>query len=119
MVTGNYLHHRPVLKPSSVTTPIRPVFDASARLPNHPSLNQCLECGPHLIELLPGLLLRLREGEFGVIGDIRRALCQIIIREDWDFLRFLWWENEKQNKFKYFRHTRVVFGVTCSPFLLD
>ncbi|GFU46363.1 integrase catalytic domain-containing protein [Trichonephila clavipes] len=103
----------------SVTTPIRPVFDASARLPNHPSLNQRLECGSNLIELLPDLLLRFREGEFGVIGDIRRAFCQISIREeDRDFLLFLWWENEKQNKLKYFRHTRVVFGVTCSPFLL-
>ncbi|XP_035204986.1 uncharacterized protein LOC118179934 [Stegodyphus dumicola] len=58
---GNYLPHRPVLKASSSTTPIRPVFDASARFINHPSLNQCLQCGPNLIELIPDVLLRFRE----------------------------------------------------------
>ncbi|GBM15237.1 hypothetical protein AVEN_144031-1 [Araneus ventricosus] len=34
---------------------------------------------------------------------------------DRDFLRFLWWENEKIQEF---RHNQVVFGVTCSPYLL-
>ncbi|GFU50393.1 integrase catalytic domain-containing protein [Trichonephila clavipes] len=56
----NYLPHRPGMKPSSVTTLIQPVFDALARLPNPPSLNQCLECGLNLIELLPDLLLHFR-----------------------------------------------------------
>ncbi|GFV23184.1 uncharacterized protein TNCV_3044321 [Trichonephila clavipes] len=39
---GNYFPHRPVIKKSSSTTP-RPVFDASAKLKGHPSLNQCLQ----------------------------------------------------------------------------
>ncbi|XP_035217864.1 uncharacterized protein LOC118191169 [Stegodyphus dumicola] len=88
---GNYLPHRPVLKASSCTTPIRPVFDASARLTNHPSLNQCLQCGPNLIELIPDVLLRFRERRYGIIADIRKAFLQISTRkEDRDFLRFLW-----------------------------
>ncbi|XP_055944433.1 uncharacterized protein LOC129975391 [Argiope bruennichi] len=116
---GNYLPHRAVIKLSSSTTPIRPVFDASARLANYPSLNQCLECGPNLIELIPNILLRFREGQLGVIADIRKAFLQISIRkEDRDFLRFLWWENREEKKLRVFRHTRVVFGVKCSPFLL-
>lgn len=116
---GNYLPHRAVIKLSSNTTPIRPVFDASARLANYPSLNQCLECGPNLMELIPDILLRFREKEFGVIADIRKAFLQISIRkEDRDFLRFLWWENMEERKLRVFRHARVVFGVKCSPFLL-
>jgi hypothetical protein len=39
-------------------------------------------------------------------------------REDRDYLRFLWWEDPSQMKVKELRHTRVVFGVNCSPFLL-
>lgn len=39
-----YLPHRPVYK-DSVTTPIRPVFDASCKTGRHPSLNDCLETG--------------------------------------------------------------------------
>ncbi|XP_055931952.1 uncharacterized protein LOC129962236 [Argiope bruennichi] len=76
---GNYLPHRAVIKLSSSTTPIRPVFDASARLVNYPSLNQCLECGPNLIELIPNILLRFREGQLGVIADIRKAFLQISV----------------------------------------
>ncbi|GIY46260.1 uncharacterized protein CEXT_202791 [Caerostris extrusa] len=57
---GNYLPHRPVIKESNSTTPIRPVFDASSRMKGHPSLNQCLYSGPNLIELIPDILLRFR-----------------------------------------------------------
>ncbi|GBN23713.1 hypothetical protein AVEN_215678-1 [Araneus ventricosus] len=46
---GKYLPHRPVIKESSSTTPIRPVFDASSKLQGHPSLNQCLQCGQILL----------------------------------------------------------------------
>ncbi|XP_055944799.1 uncharacterized protein LOC129975691 [Argiope bruennichi] len=107
---GNYLPHRAGIKLSSSTTPIRPVFDVSARLANYPSLNQCLECGPNLNELIPNILLRFREGQLGVIANIRKAFLQISIRkEDRDFLRFLWWEN---------REIELFFGVKCSPFLL-
>ncbi|XP_055926996.1 uncharacterized protein LOC129958499 [Argiope bruennichi] len=116
---GNYLLHRAMIKLSSSTTPIRPVFDASARLANYPSLNQCLECGPNLIELITNILLRFREGQLVVIADIMKAFLLISIRkEDRDFLRFLWWENREEKKLSVFRHTRVVFGVKCSPFLL-
>lgn len=38
----HYLPHHPVLKPNS-TTPVRPVFNASAKEYNSPSLNQCVE----------------------------------------------------------------------------
>ncbi|GBM35638.1 hypothetical protein AVEN_244524-1 [Araneus ventricosus] len=38
-LSGNYLPHRPVIEESN-TTPIRPVFHASARMKGHPSLNE-------------------------------------------------------------------------------
>lgn len=114
---GHYLPHHPVFKPDSLTTKIRPVFDASCKVNRAPSLNDCLFKGPNLIEEIPSLLLRFREKRIGVTSDIRRAFLQIELRkEDRDFVRFLWWE--KENVLKEFRHTRVVFGVTSSPFLL-
>lgn len=117
---GNYLPHRPVIKESSSTTPIRPVFDASARMKGHPSLNQCLQSGPNLIELIPDILLRFREKKIGVVADIKKAFLQIsICKEDRDFLRFLWWKNRDCQEIRMFRHTRVVFGVKSSPFLLE
>ncbi|UYV72990.1 hypothetical protein LAZ67_10001409, partial [Cordylochernes scorpioides] len=113
----SYLPHRPVLKDSH-TTPIRPVFDASCKKKGLPSLNKCLEKGDNLIELIPDLLLRFRLGKYGIIADIRKAFLQIQVREeDREFLRFLWWKND-QKTLKFYRHCRVVLGLTSRPFLL-
>ncbi|GFS51374.1 DUF1758 domain-containing protein [Trichonephila clavipes] len=53
----HYLPHRPVFKENS-TTKVRPVFDGSAKEKNSPSINDCLEKGPNLIELIPSLINR-------------------------------------------------------------
>uniref|UniRef100_A0A0A9W2L7 Pro-Pol polyprotein n=1 Tax=Lygus hesperus TaxID=30085 RepID=A0A0A9W2L7_LYGHE len=114
--SGHYLPHRPVFKEHS-TTPVRPVFDASAKEKGHPSLNQCLETGPNLIELIPSVLLRFREGKIGLIADIKKAFLQISIDPtDRDSVRFLW--KDTDGRMKIFRHARVPFGVCSSPFLL-
>lgn len=113
------LPHRAVFKPESLTTPVRPVFDASCKIGRSPSLNDCLEKGPNLLELIPALLVRFREKKVGVISDVRKAFQMIEVEEsDRDFLRFLWWEENEDSKIQVFRHKRVVFGVNSSPFLL-
>ncbi|XP_055928752.1 uncharacterized protein LOC129959882 [Argiope bruennichi] len=66
---GHYLPHHLVLKESS-TTPIRQVFDASARMKKQPPLNQCLETGPNLIEVITDILLSFRERRIGITADI-------------------------------------------------
>ncbi|GFT70385.1 CCHC-type domain-containing protein [Trichonephila clavipes] len=120
-VRTHYLPHRPVIKETSATyissMKIRPVFDASAKINNHPSLNDCLETGNNLIESIPAILARFRLKPIGVISDIRRAFLQIFLHEkDRDFVRFLWYDNE--GNIRTYRHARVAFGVTSSPFLL-
>jgi len=115
----HYLPHRAVLKPESSTTPIRPVFDASCKTLRTPSLNDCLEKGPNLLELIPAVLLRFREKRIGLVADIRKAFQMVSVNvDDRDFLRFLWWEDVGTSNLRIFRHKRVVFGVNSSPFLL-
>ncbi|XP_036140498.1 uncharacterized protein LOC118644875 [Monomorium pharaonis] len=112
---SHYLPHRPVVKMNS-TTKIRPVFDASACKKGHPSLNQCLERDPNLIELVPLALNKFREKEIGIVSDIKKAFLQITINKiDRDYLRFFWIIN---GEIVVLRHCRVVFGLACSPFLL-
>ncbi|XP_018310667.1 uncharacterized protein [Mycetomoellerius zeteki] len=114
-VVCHYLPHRPVVKTHG-TTKIRPVFNASACKKGYPSLNQCLETSPNLIELIPSSLNRFREGEIGIVADIKKVFLQITVNEtDRDYLRFFWVVN---NEIVIFRHCRVVFGLACSPFLL-
>jgi hypothetical protein len=115
----HYLPHRPVLKLESKTTPIRPVFDASCKVGRAPSLNDCLERGPNLLELIPSILLRFRMKRIGVTSDIRKAFLMIgVNEEDRDSIRFLWWKDRADKEVGLFRHNRLVFGMTCSPFLL-
>lgn len=84
---AHYLPHRPVVKMTSVTTKIRPVFDASAREKGKPSLNDCLEKGPNLIEEIRTLLLRFKKHEIRVTSDIKKAFLQIGLNpRDRDFL---------------------------------
>ncbi|KAI5753166.1 hypothetical protein M8J77_024212 [Diaphorina citri] len=115
--SAHYLPHHHVLKTGS-TTPVRPVFDASAKEKGGVSLNECLEKGPNLIEKIPSCLARFRQGKIGISGDIEKAFLQISLSDkDRDFLRFLWIDED--GKPLVYRHCRVVFGVSPSPFLLE
>ncbi|XP_015124484.1 uncharacterized protein LOC107046388 [Diachasma alloeum] len=109
---GHYIPHRSVIKENS-TTRIRPVFDASAKGKIGPLLNECLETGPNLIELILSLLMRFREKRIGVIADVRKAFLQISVDpEDRDFLRVLWRPTHNPDIREHYRHLRVVFGVS-------
>ena len=70
---SHYLSYRPVVKLSSSTIKVRPVFDAqiSAHEKNFPSISQCLEKSPNLIELIPSILLRFCENKIGAIAVIK------------------------------------------------
>ncbi|UYV61049.1 hypothetical protein LAZ67_1003226 [Cordylochernes scorpioides] len=104
----------------SKTTPIRPVFDASCLGHNGLSLNQCLEKGPNLLERIPEMMIRFRENKFGVTADIRKAFQMVAIEESGrNYLRFLWWEKESDRELIAYRHKRLVFGLNCSPFVLN
>ena len=112
-----YLPHRPVLKESSTSTKVRPVFDASAPGPNGVALNDCIETGPCLIPSLVEVLLRFMRWRYAVTADIVKAFLQLQLkREDRDVHRFLW---ECDGTVRVMRFVRVTFGVSSSPFLLN
>ncbi|GFW41884.1 uncharacterized protein TNCV_5931 [Trichonephila clavipes] len=69
--------------------------------------------------MIRAILNRFRLGKVGVISDIRKAFLQISLHEnDMNFLRFFWWEGGNSEKAVIYGHRRVVFDVSCSPFLL-
>lgn len=112
-----YLPHRPVVRESSTSTKVRPVFDASAKGPNNISLNDCLEVGPNLVPKLVDILIRFRRWPIAVVADIKKAFLQIACRkEDQDVHRFLL---EGENGLRIMRILRVPFGNKSSPFLLN
>ena len=97
------------------------VFDASAKLKG-PSLIECLYQGPSLNPLLFDVLQRFRVSNIGLTADIEAAYLQISIpAEERDYLRFLWYRDVKNddNEIVKYRFTRVIFGASCSQFLLN
>ncbi|KAL3085510.1 hypothetical protein niasHS_009437 [Heterodera schachtii] len=110
----HYLPHQAVVKIDHQTTKLRIVYDGSAHGKDAPSLNQCLDKGPQLLNDLVGVLLRCRLPNVLISADIEKAFLQIQIREkDRDALRFLWLDEKGQ--VKTFRFRRVPFGLISSP----
>ncbi|GFS75230.1 integrase catalytic domain-containing protein [Trichonephila clavipes] len=58
----HYLPHRAIFKDNS-TTKVLPVFDGSAKMRNFVSINECIEKGPNLIEMIPAILNRFSGGK--------------------------------------------------------
>ncbi|XP_048735788.2 uncharacterized protein LOC125651252 [Ostrea edulis] len=95
---------------------IRVVFDCSATFMGS-CVNKELLKGPDLTNNLLGVLLRFRQKNIAVQGDIEAMFHQVFVPEnDRDFLRFLWWEiGNLDSSPKIFRMKVNIFGATSSP----
>ena len=86
------------------------------------SLNDCLLTGPSLTEKLGISLVKFRTQQFAFVADIEKAFLQVGLQPHHrDFTRFLWLEDpfDEFSPIKTYRFTSVLFGATCSPFLLQ
>ena len=116
-----YLLHHAVIRRDKSTTKVRIVYDASAK-DDGPSLNVYLYTGPALVQKILDILIRFRCHRVALIRDIKKAFLMLLIQEsERDVLRFLWVDdiNSPSPKVITLRFTRVVFGVSSSPFLLN
>ena len=117
----HYIAHHLVFREDKKTSKVRIVFDASAK-ENVPSLNEVLYKGPQPTPLIFDILIRFRTYTVALTSDIKKAFHQVSVYEkDREFVRFLWFNNvfSDQSKIVCNRFARVIFGVTCSLFLLN
>ena len=94
----HYVAHHAVVRPEKKTTPIRIVFNSSASFNGH-TLNDYWFKGPDLLNNLFGVLLRFRENQVAVCGDITKMYHMIAIPpEDQHVHRFIWrnYETERE-----------------------
>ncbi|XP_063530100.1 uncharacterized protein LOC134741297 [Cydia strobilella] len=101
----------------------RIVYDASSKIKNEKSLNECLYGGPSMLEDLTGLIFNFRTGKIGITADVERAFLQVGLQtEDRDVTRFLWVKDPSKevtdDNIVQYRFCRVPFGIISSPFLL-
>ena len=117
----HYLPHHAVIRNDKMTTKLRVVYNASARSVG-PSLNDCLYTGPKFNQKIFDILIRFCSYRVALTADIEKPFLMISVRpSDRDVLRFLWYDDVQsvEPKVIVLRFTRVVFGVSSSPFLLN
>ncbi|XP_048590228.1 uncharacterized protein LOC116612667 isoform X2 [Nematostella vectensis] len=111
----HYISHHGVARPESDSTPLRIVFNTSATYQGH-ALNDYWMKGPDLLNDLFGVLLRFREGQCAVIGDLSKMYHRILIpEEDQHVHRYLWRNLETERPPDVFVKTVLTFGDKPAP----
>ncbi|XP_063394006.1 uncharacterized protein LOC134679092 [Cydia fagiglandana] len=110
-----YIPHHGILR-DSVTTPLRVVFDASAKDAKETSLNATLLAGPKLQTNIFDLLTRFRWHAVVLTGDVKQMYRQILVpEEDAEFQRILW-RPSAVGPVRDYRLKMVTYGVSAAPF---
>jgi len=107
-----YLPHHAVINDKKPEK-LRIVFDCASRYLGESLNEKCLQ-GPDYINKLLGVLIRFRQDEYAVMGDIESMYYQVKVpTEQRDYLRFLWYDNV--GSLIHCRMTCHVFGgVWCA-----
>ncbi|XP_055632855.1 uncharacterized protein LOC129773282 [Toxorhynchites rutilus septentrionalis] len=112
-----YLPHHCVIRPDSITTKLRVVFDASCPTNTGVSLNDTLMVGPQIQDDLVAILLRFRFPQYAIISDIEKMYRQIRMSLlDQQLLLILWRESPLE-PIKTYRLTTVTYGTSSAPYL--
>ncbi|XP_011858074.1 PREDICTED: uncharacterized protein LOC105555659 [Vollenhovia emeryi] len=111
------LPHQAVVRPDSVTTKLRVVFDASAKTTANTSLNDKLIAGPNLQGNLIGIILRFRTYEHVVTADIASMFRQILVAEEDRSLQQILWRSNPEEPVRRYQLNTVTYGTNCAPYL--
>lgn len=114
---GYYLPHHGVLKPSSTTTKLRVVFDASAKTTSGFSLNDLLSKGGVIQDDLFSILIRFRKHKYAFTADVKQMFRQIEVAPSQVKLQKILWKDDKHAHTKTFQLNTVTYGTACAPFL--
>lgn len=111
-----YIPHHGVLRPLSTSTPLRVVFDASAKDAQGTSLNDTLLAGQKLQNNIFHLLLRFRWHAVVFTADVKQMYRQIRVSpEDAEYQRILWRPSVNEPIGDY-RLLTVTYGVSSAPY---
>lgn len=111
--TTFYISHLAVINPRSHSTPMRIVFNSS-QVYKGTSLNSCLAKGPDCyMNNLIGILLRWREEQVALVGDIRKMFSSIHLKPlEQHCHGFLWRDLQVDREPDVYLMTRVNMGDT-------
>ena len=119
----HYICMSMVFKPESLTTPVRPVFNANLEYGvEKTSFNKLLMEGRNMLQQLPALMIKFRYYQNVAVLDISKLYSRIRLPpEDADYQRFFWsnekvMEKEAKANLVSYRQNRLIFGSKSSPY---
>ncbi|XP_044751671.1 uncharacterized protein LOC123311669 [Coccinella septempunctata] len=112
-----FIPHHCVVKPDSSSTKLRVVFDASAKVMDNPSLNDCLLTGPKLQADIVTILLRFRTHKYVFTADIRQMYRQILVDPVHRKYQRILWRFSPSDPVECYELNTVTYGVSSAPFL--
>ena len=97
------------------------MFDAGAKTNLGFSLNEALLKGPTLQADIVCLLLNFRINPVAYVFDIVQAFLNIVVKEEFRNVMKFFWRSEglSDGELMVIRSTRFMFGLTCSPGILQ
>lgn len=113
-----YMPHHAVLRPTSSTTKLRVVFDASAKLdPALKSLNDVLHIGTPVQSELFSILLRYRKHPVVFTADIEKMYRQVLVEPSQTKYQRILWRSEPTKPLRVLELQTVTYGTAAAPFL--
>ncbi len=111
----HYVAHHAVVRPEKKSTLVQIVFNSSESYNGH-ILNKYWYKGPDLLNNLFGVILRFREKEVAVVGDIAKMYHVVAIPlSDQHVHRFLWRNMESDREPDVYVKTVLIFGDRPFP----
>lgn len=112
-----YIPYHCVLKPTSTSTKLRVVFDASCKTTSQRSLNDILLVGPAIQEDLFSLLLKFRLYRYAISADIVKMFRQVQLHEEDRPFQSILWRNDVTEEISTYQINTVAYGTASAPFL--
>ena len=111
----HYISHHAVERPEKKSTTVRIVFNSSATYQGS-RLNGYWKKGPDLLNSLFGVVLRFREREVAISGDISKMYHRVRIPlKDQHVHRYLWRDLEKERDPETYVKTVLTFEDKPAP----
>ena len=101
---------------ASITTPVRPVFNASAKTPSGYSLNDILPKGTNNMNNLVEIIIRWMIKRFGYHTDVRKMYNSVALDKKFWRFQLYWWSDslglDEEARIKVIKS--VIYGVKSS-----
>ncbi|GFU39174.1 integrase catalytic domain-containing protein [Trichonephila clavipes] len=113
-----YIPHHSVYKPEKTSTPLRVVFDASAKTTSGFSLNSIfLLNGGIILQDFFSIVSRFRKHEYAFSADIKKMYRQILVDPNQRDLQRIMWKTSADAPVKTYKLATVTYGTVSAPFL--